>query len=83
MLIPQITFNEANVGVQPILPNVRNRIGIVGQFSRGPANVFAYVNGFTEFASIYGSDAASGSIGFQAAWGSRCKKLWFSSCTWS
>lgn len=68
MLIPQITFNEANVGVQPILPNVRNRIGIVGQFSRGPANVFAYVNGFTEFASIYGSDGATGSVGFQAAW---------------
>jgi len=68
MLIPQITFNEANVGVQPILPNVRNRIGIVGQFSRGPANVFAYVNGFTEFASIYGSDAAPGSVGFQVAW---------------
>jgi len=68
MLIPQITFNEANVGVQPILPNVRNRIGIVGQFSRGPANVFAYVNGFTEFASIYGSDIATGSVGFQAAW---------------
>lgn len=68
ILIPQITFNEANVGVQPILPNVRNRIGIVGQFSRGPANVFAYINGFTEFATIYGSDAASGSVGFQSAW---------------
>lgn len=68
MEIPRISFNEANVGARPILNNLRNRIGIVGQFSRGPANIFSFVDGFTEFANIYGSDAALGSIGYQAAW---------------
>ena len=68
MLIPQIIFNEAGVGVQPVLTNVRNRIGIVGEFSRGPANEFRYIDGFTNFAKVYGSDLRSGSLGFQAAW---------------
>ena len=68
MFIPQVTFNETNVGSRPIQPNLRNRIGIVGQFSRGPANVFSYVDGFTEFANVYGSDSKSGSVGYQAAW---------------
>lgn len=66
--IPRIRFDEANVGARPILPNLRNRLGIVGQFSRGPANQFAFVDGFTEFANVYGSDNELGSIGFQAAW---------------
>jgi len=68
MLIPQITFNEASVGASPILPNVRNRIGIIGQFSRGLANTFQYVDGFTQFSKLYGSDNTSGSLGYQAAW---------------
>lgn len=68
MLIPQITFNEASVGSAPILPNIRNRIGIVGQFSRGVANTFQYVDGFTQFSKLYGSDNSSGSLGYQAAW---------------
>lgn len=68
MLIPQITFNEASVGSSPILPNVRNRIGIVGEFSRGQANTFQYVDGFTQFSKLYGSDNSTGSLGYQAAW---------------
>lgn len=68
MLIPQINFIEASVGSSPVLPNVRNRIGIVGQFSRGLANRFSYVDGFTQFSKLYGSDNSSGSLGFQAAW---------------
>ena len=68
MLIPQITFNEASVGASPILPNVRNRIGIIGQFSRGLANTFQYVDGFTQFSKLYGSDNTTGSLGYQAAW---------------
>ena len=68
MLIPQINFIESNVGSSPVLPNVRNRIGIVGQFSRGLANRFSYVDGFTQFSTLYGSDSATGSLGFQAAW---------------
>lgn len=68
MLIPQINFIESNVGSSPVLPSVRNRIGIVGQFSRGIANRFSYVDGFTEFSKLYGSDNSTGSLGFQAAW---------------
>lgn len=68
MLVPNITFNESNTGVSPIRPGVRNRVGIVGEFSRGPVNTFNYVNGYSEFATKYGSDLAKGSLGFQAAW---------------
>jgi hypothetical protein len=68
MLIPQINFIESNVGSSPVLPNVRNRIGIVGQFSRGLSNRFAYVDGYNQFSTLYGSDSSTGSLGFQAAW---------------
>lgn len=68
MLIPQINFIESNTGSSPIQANVRNRIGIVGQFSRGLANRFAFIDGFTQFSKLYGSDNSSGSLGFQAAW---------------
>lgn len=68
MRIPQITFNEASVGFAPIQSNVRNRIAIIGQFNRGFANTFIYLNGFTQFANLYGSDNSSGSIALQAAW---------------
>lgn len=68
MLIPQINFIESNVGSSPVLPSVRNRIGIIGQFSRGLANRFAYVDGFSQFSKLYGSDSSTGSLGYQAAW---------------
>lgn len=67
MLVPRILFNEENVGVQPIVTGIRNRIGMVGQFSRGPANTFSFIEGFTDFANRYGSDTQSGSVAFQAA----------------
>lgn len=68
MLIPQITFNETNTNSNPIRSNVRNRIGIVGQFSRGPANFFTFIDGFTDFSTLYGSDTTTGSIAYQAAY---------------
>jgi len=68
MLIPQINFIEASVGSSPVSANIRNRIGIVGQFSRGLANRFAFVDGFSQFSKLYGSDNTTGSLGFQAAW---------------
>lgn len=68
MLIPQINFIEANVGSSPIQPNIKNRIGIVGQFSRGLANRFSFIDGFSQFSKLYGSDNSSGSLGLQAAW---------------
>lgn len=68
MRIPQLNFTEINVGTRAILPNVRNRLGIVGQFSRGPANVFSYVTGYTDFAQRYGDDEQLGSVGYKAAY---------------
>ncbi len=68
MLVPSINFTEQNIGTVPILPGIRNRIGIVGEFSRGPANVARFIGGYTDFADTYGSDIALGSLGFQAAW---------------
>ena len=68
MQIPRIKFNEVNTNRFPIAQGIRNRLGVIGKFSRGPANLFQYVNGFEEFAQVYGSDTASGSIGVQAAY---------------
>jgi hypothetical protein len=59
---------EQNIGTVPILPGVRNRIAIAGEFTKGPANVARFIGGFTDFADTYGSDIAKGSLGFQAAW---------------
>lgn len=67
MQIPRIKFNEITNNRFPIAQGIRNRLGIVGKFSRGPANLFQYVNGFEEFAQVYGSDTSSGSLGVQAA----------------
>ena len=67
MQIPRIKFNEVTNNRFPIATGIRNRLGIVGKFSRGPANLFQYVNGFEEFAQVYGSDKTTGSIGVQAA----------------
>lgn len=67
MLVPRVTFNEENVGVQPVVAGVRNRIGIVGEFGRGPTN-FTFIEGFTDFANRYGSDTRTGSMAYQAAY---------------
>jgi Phage tail sheath C-terminal domain len=68
MRIPSISFNEANVGLSPIRTGIRNRIGIVGLFSRGPSNAASFVTGYTDFANRYGSDTATGSLAYQAAY---------------
>ena len=67
MQIPRIKFNEVTNNRFPINQGIRNRLGIVGKFGRGPANVFQYVNGFEEFAQVYGSNTELGSMGVQAA----------------
>lgn len=67
MQTPRIKFNEITNNRFPIAQGIRNRLGIIGNFSRGPANVFQYVNGFQEFAEIYGSNSELGSMGVQAA----------------
>lgn len=68
MLVPRVKFDESNVGLTPIREGIRNRIGIVGEFSRGPANVGTFILGYTDFANRYGSDTKKGSLAFQAAY---------------
>jgi hypothetical protein len=75
MLVPRIKFFELPVATAPIRPNVRNRIGIVGPFTRGPSNSFKYVGGYTDFANTYGSDTSVGSMAFQAAWDQGAKEF--------
>jgi hypothetical protein len=75
MLVPRIKFFELPVGTAPIRPNVRNRIGIVGPFTRGPSNSFRYIGGYTDFANTYGSDTSVGSMAFQVAWDQGAKEF--------
>lgn len=67
MKIPNIQFNESNVGITPIQEGILNRIGIVGEFSRGPANTPTFISGYSDFANRYGSDTRKGSLAYQAA----------------
>lgn len=75
MLVPRVKFFELNQVVAPIRPNVRNRIGIVGEFTRGPSNQFRFIGGYSDFASTYGSDTRSGSMAFQSAWDQGAKEF--------
>lgn len=68
MPIPRVKFIEQNEGFSPVRPTVTNRIGIIGPFSRGPANKLRLISGYTDFANTYGSDGAIGSLAFQSAW---------------
>lgn len=75
MLVPRVKFFESSQVVAPIRSNVRNRIGIVGEFTRGPSNQFRFIGGYNDFAATYGSDASKGSLAFQAAWDQGAKEF--------
>ena len=74
MLVPRVKFFETPVSTSPIRPNVRNRIGIVAPFTRGPTS-FRFIGGYKDFANNYGSDTAIGSLAFQAAWDQGAKEF--------
>lgn len=67
MKIPALSFVENNVGVTPIRTSVRNRIGILAPFNRGPENSPSFVTGDTDFVNRYGSDTSIGSLAYQSA----------------
>lgn len=75
MLVPRVKFFESSNVVAPIRPNVRNRIGIAGEFTRGPANEFRFIGGYNDFAATYGSNTSKGSLAFQAAWDQGAKEF--------
>lgn len=68
MLLPYIQFEESVEGTAPIRTNIRNRIGIVGEFSKGPANVATNIAGYSDFVNRFGIDTKNGSLAFQTAW---------------
>lgn len=66
MQLPGVSFTEDQVGIVPITGGVRNRVAVVGEFDRGPANQFSFLGGFTDFSTRYGSNTAKGSQAVQA-----------------
>lgn len=66
MQLPGVSFTEDQVGVVPITGGVRNRVAVVGEFNRGPANQFSFLGGFSDFSSRYGSNTSTGSQAVQA-----------------
>lgn len=75
MLIPYVKFHEIQQNFAPVRTNIRNRIGMVGEFTRGPANQFTYIGGYNDFTRRYGADNARGSLAFQAAWEQGAKEF--------
>lgn len=67
MLVPRIKITEQSQSFTPIGENVRNRILIVGEFSRGPRTL-RYIGGFDDFATTYGSNTKRGSMAYQIAY---------------
>jgi Phage tail sheath C-terminal domain len=65
---PFIRFTNVDVGFTTPRPNVQNRVCIVGQFSRGPANEVSFIGGISDFQNRFGSDTAPGSLFYQAAY---------------
>ena len=66
MLLPRIRFSEEQIGAQPIRQAVRNRIGLVGEFSRGPSHTFSYLGGLVDFSKRFGLDRHVASQAVQA-----------------
>lgn len=75
MLIPYVKFHEITEAYAPVRSNIRNRIGMVGEFTRGPANTFTYIGGYSDFSRRFGADTSGGSMAFQAAWDQGAKEF--------
>jgi hypothetical protein len=68
MRVPQVIFNESNVGIAPPQTGVYNRIAIISEFDRGPANIPSFISDYDDFSRRYGSNNAVGSLAYQAAY---------------
>jgi len=68
MRIPEVKFTEVTLGVNIPQLDVYNRIGMISEFDRGPANDPRLISNYRNFADLYGSNTAVGSIAFQAAY---------------
>lgn len=68
MRIPEVKFTDVSIGVNIPQLDVYNRIGMISEFDRGPANEPRFISNYRNFADVYGSNGAVGSIAFQAAY---------------
>lgn len=68
MRIPEVTFTDLSVNLAGPTGNSYNRIGMIAEFDRGPANDARVISNYSSFANLYGSNSASGSLAFQAAY---------------
>lgn len=68
MRIPEVKFTEVSPSVNIPQLDVYNRIGMISNFDRGPANDPRLISNYRNFADLYGSNAATGSVAFQAAY---------------
>jgi phage tail sheath protein FI len=64
-LYPSFSFDESNVGLRAIRPAGVDRIGLVGEFARGPLN--PVIVDYALFRALYGVTLHNGSIGVQVA----------------
>ena len=67
MRIPEVIFNETPSLGAPINTDATNRIAIVGEFTKGPANT-VLLSDFKDFARVFGYDNGVSSLSFQAAY---------------
>jgi len=66
-IFPNISFDESDVGPRPVAPVSFARIGVVGEFTKGPNNQFVLVDTPENLAKIFGTDTKNGSIAIQTA----------------
>lgn len=64
-LYPSFSFDESNVGLRPVRSAGKDRIGLVGEFARGPLN--PVLADYNVFRTLYGISLHNGSIGVQVA----------------
>jgi len=67
LLFPNISFDESDVGPRPVTAIPGNRIGVVGEFNRGPNNQFILVDTPDSLVRLLGKDASRGSVAIQTA----------------
>ena len=61
-------FPIDGTGLTPAVTlTARNRIGVVGEFSKGPANTYLSISQYNDFANGYGVDLKPGSLFIQSA----------------
>lgn len=67
LLFPNISFDEKDVGPRPVTAIAGNRIGVVGEFMKGPNNQFTLVASQDDLIKLFGKDIRNGSLAVQTA----------------